>query len=99
MPYKRKTSLYWWSSFIDADGKRVRRSLGTTDRKEAEVLEAKWKSEAFQRQAWDVEPDHTFEELMLGYLNASASDKRSAKTDRQRTKSLKRFFAGKVVND
>ena len=99
MPYKRKNSPFWWASFTDANGKRVRRSLGTTNRKEAEALEAKWKGEAFQQQAWDVEPDHTFEELMLGYLNASASDKRSAKTDRQRTKSLKRFFTGKVVND
>ena len=99
MSYKRKKSPFWWTSFTDANGKRVRRSLGTTNRKEAEALEAKWKGEAFQQQAWDVEPDHTFEELMLGYLNASASDKRSAKTDRQRTKSLKRFFAGKVVND
>ena len=97
MPYKRKKSSFWWASFTDANGKRVRCSLGTTDRKEAEALEGKWKGEAFQQQAWSVEPDHYFEELMIGYLTAT-SDKCSATTDRQRTKSLKRFFAGTVVN-
>ena len=70
MPVKRKNSPFWWASFTDANGKRVRCSLGTTNRKEAEALEAKWKGEAFQQQAWGVKPDHTFEALMLDYLNA-----------------------------
>ena len=68
MPHKRSKSPFWWASYTDANGERVRCSLKTTNRKEAEALEAKWKGEAFQRQAWDVEPDHTFEELMLNYL-------------------------------
>lgn len=47
MPYKRPNSAVWWVGFTDPRGKRVRRSTGTTDRKEAEALEAKWKLEAF----------------------------------------------------
>jgi hypothetical protein len=42
MPYKRDDSPVWWVSFTDPSGKRIRRSTGTTDRKEAEALEAKW---------------------------------------------------------
>ena len=68
MPYKRKDSAVWWVFYIDASGKRVRRSTGTTDRKEAEALEAKWKLEAYHQQQWDKPPSRTFDELMLRYL-------------------------------
>ena len=95
MPYKRKDSPIWWVSLIDSRGQRVRRPTGTTDRKEAEALEAKWKLEAYRRQNWDEAPGRTFEELMLAYLNATASEKRSAPKDRERTRTLRRFFAGR----
>jgi integrase len=98
MPHKRKDGRFWWASFTDASGKRVRRSTGTTNRKEAQALEAKWKGEIFQKDAWNIDSDHTFEELMLSYLRASALEKRSIETDYQRTKQLKGFFAGKVMN-
>ena len=98
MPNKRKDSPYWWASFTDASGERVRRSTGTTDRKEAKALEAKWRSEAFRKDAWSIEPDHTFEELMLAYLKASGPEKRSCNTDRVRARQLKGYFSGKVMN-
>ncbi len=98
MPYKRKNSPYWWASFTDASGKRVRCSTGTTNRREAQTLEGKWRGEVFQKDAWDIEPDHTFEELMLSYLRASAPEKRSNETDRKRTKQLKGYFSGTVMN-
>ena len=99
MPYKRKKSPYWWASFIDANGKRVRCSTGTTERKEAQALEAKWKAEAFNCQAWGNEPGHTFEELMVGYLKETGLEKRSAKADRSRTKNLREYLGSMLVND
>ena len=103
MPYKRKrkgsTSKFWWVSFTDANGKRVRCSTGTTERKEAQALEAKWKAEAFNCQAWGNEPGHTFEELMVGYLKETGLEKRSAKADRSRTKNLRAYLGGMLVND
>ena len=83
MPHKRKRSRYWWVSYIDPSGKRVRRSTGTTDRKEAEALEAKWKLEAFRVQQWEEQPSRSFEELMVAYLNATQQEKRSAERDRR----------------
>ena len=99
MPHKRKNSPYWWASFTDASGNRVRCSTGTTNRKEAAALEAKWKAEIFQNAAWNIEPDRSFEELMLLYLKASAPEKRSEKSDRQRVKQLRKFFMGRVMNE
>ncbi len=99
MSYKRKNSPYRWTSFTDANGKRVRRSLGTTNRKEAEALEAKWKGEAFQRQAWGVEPDHTFEALMLDYLKAVKETKRSVERDIRCARQLRVMFGGQRLKD
>ena len=56
MPYKRKNSPYWWASFTDASGKRVRCSTGTTNRKEAEALEAKFRLEAYKVAKWGEQP-------------------------------------------
>ncbi len=96
--YRRPDSPYWWASYIDASGKRVRRSTGTANRREAEALLAKWRVEAHRARHWDEQPPRTFEELMVAYLKANAG-KRSADKDRQRTKNLLRFFGGSVINE
>jgi integrase len=94
MPKKRKDSPFWWASFTDPMGKRVRRSTGTTQRKEAEALEAKWKLEAFKERVWGEKPTVVFEQLMTQYLKATQSEKRSSGTDVVRTRTLKDHFFG-----
>lgn len=97
MPYKRKDSQIWWASYVDQSGKRVRRATGTTDRKEAEALEHKWKLEAYRAQQWDEQPERTFDELILNYLKETQDKKRSAERDRYSTKPLYRMFSGKSL--
>lgn len=99
MPYRRKGSPVWWTSYTDAGGRRVRRTTGTTDRKEAEALEAKWKHEAYRAKFWDEKPSRSFDELMLAYLEATEREKRSAERDIYSTRHLKRFFSGRLLND
>jgi integrase len=94
MPYKRNDSPVWWASFTDAGGKRIRRSTGTTDRREAEALEAKWKVEAYRSRQWDETPVRTFDELMLDYLKATR-DKRSHRRDCDAARHLSAFFRGR----
>ncbi len=100
--YERSDSPYYWASYIDAGGQRVRCSTGirksVEGRKEAEALLAKWRLEAHKAKQWDEAPPRAFEELMLAYLKAHHA-KRSARHDRFRTKNLLRFFGGQVVND
>ena len=99
MPYKRKDGTAWWVSYIDPSGKRVRRSTGTSERKEAVALESKWKLEAFRVKQWDAEPSHSFEELMVRYLGATQNEKRTHDKDKGRARSLRRYFRGRVVNE
>lgn len=98
MPYRRQDSTVWWVSFTAPNGKRVRRSTETENRKEAEALEAKWKLESYRTAQWNEQPSRTFEELMLAYLTATTGERRSEDTVRLHVKRLKEFFAGQVMN-
>ena len=99
MPYKRENSAVWWVSYTDPDGKRVRRTTGTTDRKEAKALEHKWKLEAHRTQQWDEQPTRTFDELMLNYLKATKNTKASHVRDICSMKHLYPVFAGKSLSN
>lgn len=98
MPYRRKDSPVLWASYTDASGRRVRRTTGTTDRKEAEALEAKWKLEAFKQQQWGEEPSHTYDELMLAYLKETVNEKRCPENDHYHGKPLYRWFSGRELS-
>ena len=97
MLFKRAGSPFWYVRFRDAGGGRVKRSTGTTDRREAEELEGKWRLEARQQRLWGIQPRYTFDELMLRYLKETKSIKRSAETDAWYAKPLHRFFSGRVL--
>lgn len=99
MPYKRADSLIWYASYTDASGKRVRRSTETTERREAEALEAKWKLEARQQRLWGIQPSRTFDELMIAYLKATQDTKRSASRDLSSIKRLKVYFSGRELGN
>lgn len=95
MVYRRDDSPVYWGSFTDASGKRVRRSTGTTDRREAEALEAKWKLETHQVKRWNAPPSRTFDELMLAYFKMIQVEKKSVERERYTLKRLKPFFTGR----
>lgn len=94
MPYRREDSGVWWVSYRLPGGQRVRKSTETTDRKEAEALEHKWKLEAYFQKQWDAEPQRSFDELMVRYLQETQPLKRSAERDLSSTKQLKKVFGG-----
>jgi integrase len=98
MPYRRKDSPIWWASFTDASGKRIRCSTGTTDNKEAKVIEAQFKMEAFQQAKWGIKPSHTFEQLMAKYLKATAGEKKSEHIIRLHVRRLRKFFSSFVMD-
>ena len=100
MPYKRKQkgskSRFWWVSFTDANGKRIRVSTGTTQKREAVALEAKWKAEAFRGKAWGDRPSRSLADLMLEYLKATTS-KASSVRDAYSADRLLEFFGNDCV--
>jgi len=97
MAYRRKDSPYWWVKYTDASGKRTDRSTGTTDRREAQALEAKWRLEAHQMRQWGVQPEHTFDELMVAYLKATSDTMRDPERATYAIQRLRPFFTGRVM--
>ncbi|NEX19913.1 site-specific integrase [Thiorhodococcus mannitoliphagus] len=92
--YKREDSPYWWASYTDASGKRVRCSTGTQDRKEGEALLAKWRLGAHQERQWDAPKPVFFEDVMLIFLKATAEVKRSHRDDKIHARQLTISLAG-----
>ena len=64
--YKRGST--YWISFTAPDGKRVRRSAGTGNKKEAQKLFDKLKFEAWQAGTLGPQERHTWDEAVLRWL-------------------------------
>ena len=96
--YRRGDSSYWWASYTDASGRRTRRSTGTSDRKEADALLAKWRLESHRERQWGEQPSRTFDDLMLAYLEGPGADKRSRDRDRYSAKRLFPVFTGRELH-
>ncbi|HDS1238692.1 TPA: site-specific integrase [Pluralibacter gergoviae] len=77
----------WHASFYGPDGTRIRESLGTSDRRQAQELHDKRKAELWRVNRLDEKPDYTFSEACLRWLEEKA-DNRSIET----SKSLMRFW-------
>ena len=72
--FKRKGTPHWWATWNDQDGKRHRRSSGTSDRKLAEALAAKWVKEDFLAEHFGKKPEVPFSEALLRYAEAQKRD-------------------------
>jgi integrase len=62
-------------------------------------LLAKWKLEVYRQVMWDEEPTHTYDDLMLRYLQGPSKDKRAHDRDLYAAKKLTPLFQGRVLND
>jgi len=97
--YSRTDSPYWWASYVDASGKRTRRSTGTGNKQEAEAILAKWRVQTREQKHWGGKPERLFEEMILIYLKEESACKRSAASDRRSARQLLKHFTGMNVYD
>jgi len=101
--YERSDSAFYWASYTDASGARVRCSTGirksTEGRREAEALLGKWRLEVHRSRQWGEQPSRTFEELMLGYLKATAQDKKpwGHRRDKDGIRHLRGYFSSREL--
>jgi len=98
MPYKRIGSPYWWISFTDASGRRIRETTGTTSKREATALESRARLAAHKEQQWGTGPRRTFDQLILKYLQESSS-KKSNERDVYCARRLAPFFTGRYLDE
>jgi len=95
---RRPQGKVWWMSFM-YQGKQVRRSTGTADRRLAESILAKVRVQIIEGRFFETREEtiRTFEELMERYMTEHASRRSQPRHYRGYTNSLKTFFGGRTL--
>ncbi|WP_420885102.1 integrase [Arsenophonus nasoniae] len=86
----------WHCHFFTPNGKRVRRSLGTSDKKQAQELHDKLKAEAWRVDELGELPIRTFEEACLRWLDEKGH-KRSLDDDKVKIDFFLQQLAGRDI--
>jgi len=87
----------WHCDFVAPNGKRVRGSLGTADKKQAQELHDKLKAGAWRVEKLGDTPAVTFDEACLRWLDEKAS-KKSLDDDKTKIAYFLGFFGGRVLS-
>lgn len=73
--YRKNKSPFWWIDIRLPNGKRVRRSSGTENRRQAQEYEDRIKAELWQQDKMGVEPSRTFADAAVRVLQMSEGQK------------------------
>lgn len=87
----------WHCHFVTPSGQRIRRSLGTGDKKQAQELHDKLKSEAWRVDKIGELATRTFEECCIRWIREK-DHKRSLDDDRTKIEYFLRHFSGRDVS-
>jgi len=82
--FKRKDSSLWWVK-IEVNGKKIQKSTGTADRKQAQEYHDRLKSELWEQSRLGVKPEYLWEEAVKRFLQET-SHKASHQDDVDRLK-------------
>lgn len=96
MPYRPNNSRFWYASFKDARGQRIRRSCQTTDYQQAQALEGQWRAEVWRQIHWGERPRYTFEQVVEPVLDAT-TDRAAHERDLYAAKALGPYFSGRAL--
>ncbi|MGJ0125898.1 tyrosine-type recombinase/integrase [Pantoea sp. RHCKP32] len=88
----------WYGSYTTPGGKRIKESLGTEDRKQAQELHDRRKAELWRIKRLGDFPDVTFEEACLRWLEEKAH-KKSLDADKGRIGFWLMHFEGVLLKD
>lgn len=87
----------WHCHFVTPSGKRIRRSLGTGDKKQAQELHDKLKAEAWRVDKIGELPTRTFEECCIRWIREK-DHKRSLDDDKTKIEYFLRHFSGRDIS-
>ena len=98
--FRRPQGKVWWMNFM-YQGRQVRRSTGTADRRLAETILGKVRVQMIEGRFFETmgEKTRTFDELMERYLAEHAARKSQPRHYRGYARSLTAFFGGRLLGD
>ncbi|UNH43578.1 site-specific integrase [Moellerella wisconsensis] len=86
----------WHCDFVSPSGKRIRQSLGTTEKKLAEELHDKLKSDIWKVERLGADPEFLFEEACLRWLKEK-QHKRTIDKDKGKIRFWRQHFSGRKL--
>jgi integrase len=98
MLYRRPNSRCWWTRFTTPDGKEVRRSTGTEDKKDAEEYEAKLKQELWRIARMGERPRHSWQDAVVQWI-AETEHKASHEDDLAHLRWLDPHLRDKMLDE
>lgn len=96
--YQRDNSSIWWCSFQSPDGRQIRKSLGTTDKRQAQELHDKLKAELWRTVRLKEKPRYTWQEAVVRYLEEN-QNQRSLETTKIILRYLHQHLADKKLDE
>ena len=97
MSLKRRGSV-WWVDFVDPNGRRVRRSTETVDKRAAQEYHDQLKSELWRVHKLGEKPKRTWQEAVVRWLKEK-SHKASIDKDISILKWLNKYLGGVTLSD
>lgn len=87
----------WHCDFVSPSGKRIRRSLETSDKRQAQELHDQLKAEAWRVEKMGDYPSVTFDDACLRWLQEK-EHKKSLDDDKTKIEYFLEFFSGKLLS-
>ncbi|MBD1229264.1 tyrosine-type recombinase/integrase [Xenorhabdus griffiniae] len=87
----------WHCDFVTPSGKRIRQSLGTSDKKLAQELHDKLKSDSWKVERLGEDPEYYFDEACLRWLKEK-QHKRTIDKDKGKIRFWLQHFKGRVLS-
>lgn len=94
--YKRGDT--WWISFTIADGRRIRQSAGTQDKRKAQELHDKLKSQSWDEVKLNAKPNFLWHEAVIRWCD-EMRHKKDIDTDIVHLRWLDKYLANKSLDE
>ncbi|NEV62417.1 tyrosine-type recombinase/integrase [Thiorhodococcus minor] len=98
MLYRRHSSRHWWVRFTTPDGREVRKSTGTEDKKAAEEYEAKLKQDYWRQERMGERPRHSWKEAVVRWIDEQ-TDKATLDDDLSHLRFADPHLAGLMLDE
>ncbi len=96
--YKRKDSIHWWIRFTAPSGREIRRSAGTTDKRQAREYEDSLKSKLWRVANLGEKPRRTWQEAVLRFVQEQEGQP-SLSVQKFHLRSLDQWLRGRYLHD
>lgn len=96
MSIKQRNGI-WHCHFFTPSGKRIRKSLGTKDKKQAQELYDKLRAESWRTEQLDELPQRTFEECCIRWIREK-ENKKTLDDDKTKIEYFLTKFSGRAIS-